>query len=90
MFTIVVDTFPMAATQPCKRCDGTGIEPDWTSIGRIMRRQRKAARKSLRTVAKRMKISPSYVSALENGLKPWRAKIQKRYLVAISEVTQVS
>jgi len=55
-----------------------------------MRRQRKAARKSLRTVAKRMKISPSYVSALENGLKPWRAKIQKRYLVAISEVTQVS
>jgi len=79
-----------ATTKCCKRCDGTGIEPDWAAIGRTMRRGRKAAHKSLREVAKRMHVSPSYVSALENGLKPWRIKIQQRYLTAIARVELVS
>ena len=51
----------------CKRCGGTGTERDSTRIGVALRNKRKAAKKSLRDVAKSVGISAAYLQQMEVG-----------------------
>ena len=64
--------------QPCRRCGGSGTEPDDRAIGAEMREKRRAAGLSLRDAAKRMGLSASYLSDLERGNRHWRADLVQR------------
>ena len=61
------------STTPCKRCNGTGDEPDQKTIGASMRSKRYAYGKSLRQVAIKMGKSAPYISDLELGRRQWNA-----------------
>lgn len=73
----------MAKRQCCKRCGGSGIEPDPIAIGAKMRAFRLAAGLSLRDVAGKMGFSPPYVSDLELGRRPWGPKATVKYREAL-------
>lgn len=62
---------------PCKRCSGSGFEPDPKTIGESMRKAREDAGLSLRQVATRMGYSAAYVSDLERGQRLF-GHVQKR------------
>lgn len=63
--------------QLCPRCHGSGkvdiVNPH------LMREARLAAGISLRTVAKRLKVTPPYISDVELGRRNVTAKILKFY-----------
>lgn len=44
---------------------------DAKEIGRMIRERREKAEMSLRSMAKWMSISPTYLSDMERGLRPW-------------------
>lgn len=47
---------------------------DWEAIGSLVRERRKKTGWSLRSMAKWMNISATYLSDLERGLRPWPLK----------------
>lgn len=51
----------------CRRCSGTGREPDARAIGTSVRRLREASGRSLRDVAEALGITASYLCDLELG-----------------------
>lgn len=71
-------------TTPCKRCNGTGTEPDRTETGKRMRALREDAGHSLRALAEEMGFSAPYISDLELGRRLWStdliAKAEKAIL----------
>ena len=67
----------------CRRCGGTGHEPDHERIGEAMRRDREAAGLTLVQIAERMGVSGSYLSDLERGKRAWHEPIRQRYLTAL-------
>ena len=58
---------------PCKRCNGTGDEPDQKVIGFSLRSKRIGYGKSLKQVAAKMGKSAPYISDLELGRRQWNA-----------------
>ncbi len=44
---------------------------DWEAIGSLVRKRRMKSDLSLRSMAKWMNISATYLSDLERGLRPW-------------------
>lgn len=56
---------------------------DEIETGKLARNARKAARLSLREVARRMKLSAPYVSDLELGRRKWNETILDRFRSAI-------
>jgi hypothetical protein len=46
-------------------------EYDWVSIGRQVRERRKSTGMSLRSAARWMSVSATYLSDLERGILPW-------------------
>lgn len=61
----------MLAKRQCRKCGGTGKELDPTGVGLEMRTARIKANVSLRDMAKRMGMSPPYLSDLELGRRDW-------------------
>jgi len=51
----------------CRRCGGTGKEPNWTRVGTVLRKRREQLGLSAREVARRAGCSVTYVSLLESG-----------------------
>lgn len=56
----------------CKRCRGSGKEPDWGALGDVVRRQRKAKGLGLREVARAVRVSASFLCDLELGRRSWQ------------------
>lgn len=65
-------------TNPCRRCAGTGHEPDWTHLGKRIRAARKEMGIGVRELARRAGCSAAYVVDLEygrrSGLKGTKAR----------------
>lgn len=70
--------------KPCQKCNGTGFEPDPTTIGQTMRKIRSESGLSLRLVAGRMGYSAAYLSDMELGRRLFGAMQQKKFKEAIS------
>lgn len=51
----------------CRRCGGTGREPNWARIGTVVRERREELGLTAREVARRAGCSATYVSLLESG-----------------------
>ncbi|KKM06149.1 hypothetical protein LCGC14_1746850 [marine sediment metagenome] len=64
----------------CHRCGGTGREPDWRGIGLRARRERESRCVSLRQMAKRVGVSPAYLSDLECANRSWQGPKARAYL----------
>lgn len=72
----------MKVSAQCPMCRGEG----WiyrAPIGRTLRAQREDAGITMRTLAKRLGISPTYLSDLENDRRRWDGKLVNRYQHAI-------
>jgi len=66
----------------CPKCNGKG----WiyrAPIGRKLREQRKDAGITMRALAKKLGISPTYLSDLENDRRGWDGRFVNRYQHAI-------
>ncbi len=64
----------------CRRCGGTGNEPDAQAIGEELRLMRQGAGVSQREMARLMGISPSYLCDLEQGLRRWDPVMQAQFM----------
>lgn len=51
----------------CRRCGGSGKEPDLRKLGQRVRSARLGKRLTLRGLAKVLDMSPAYISDIENG-----------------------
>lgn len=69
----------------CTRCSGTGLEPDDRGTGAAMRMKREQTGLTGREVARRMFVSPSYLSDLELGRRRWRTGLIDRYEKALDD-----
>lgn len=76
---------PRIYEQPCRRCAGTGIEPNPIAIGSSMRALRIKAKLSIREVARRCSLSAAYISDLELGRRSWGPKASTKYREAIAK-----
>jgi predicted transcriptional regulator len=67
-----------AAHRPeCPKCEGTGYVLDFRQIGADMRRARIRAGLSLRSVAARLHVTPSYLSDLELGRRHYTKPLRE-------------
>lgn len=73
----------MRKKPPCKRCNGTGLEPDQSETGKQMRATRTDAGKSLREVAATMGISAPYLSDMELGRRAWSSETITKFNTAL-------
>ena len=55
----------------CKRCHGSGKEPDWRALGIRVRTERVNKGLGLREVARAVRVSASFLSDLELGRRSW-------------------
>lgn len=62
----------------CSHCGGTGQEPDDKAIGEEVRRTRLKTGMSLREMAGRLEITPSYLCDLELGRRRWNVEKRQR------------
>jgi len=62
----------------CKRCNGSGAEPDHALIGRGIKDRRLAIGRTLTQVAFGMGISVPYLCLLESGTRNWRPKLEAK------------
>jgi transcriptional regulator with XRE-family HTH domain len=63
----------------CKRCGGSGLEPDHKAIGQQMRVLRHKAEMTLDDLATLMHYSKVYLSDLELGRRQWNDRLQRMY-----------
>ncbi len=56
----------------CRRCGGSGVEPDWKAVGCKARQARMNKGLSQREAAKKANVSPAYLCDLENGRRGWQ------------------
>lgn len=66
-------------TRPCLHCNGTGQEIDPFALGQTFRAKRMAAGVSLREMARRLDITPAYLSDMERGSRMLQDQYQKAY-----------
>ena len=64
----------------CRRCGGTGRERDWRGLGLQARKEREGRCVSLRQMAKRVGVSPAYLSDLECANRSWLGPKARAYL----------
>ena len=69
----------MSKTRRCRRCQGTGEEPDHVTIGANLRSSRERAGITLREMARRLGYSPPYISDRELGRRAWRPQLLRDY-----------
>jgi transcriptional regulator with XRE-family HTH domain len=68
---------------PCRRCGGSGREPDYVELGMQMRRAREKSGLTVRAVATRLGFSTAYISDLELGRRTCSPALRKRYEQAL-------
>lgn len=66
------------ATEPCPSCLGTGSVPDHARLGQQARNRRQSHDLNQSTLAKRMKISITYLSELERGRRKWNLALWRK------------
>ena len=68
--------------EPCRRCKGTGKEPDLYSFGQYVRTIRKRKKLSIKEVAELADISLGYLNRIEMGTQEckWNTPCTKRVL----------
>ena len=65
----------------CKRCRGTGREPDWKALGERVRKKRERRGIGVRELARLVKCTPAYISDLErNNRASWYGTVAQRVL----------
>lgn len=62
---------PSHAMMQCPKCRGRGVVVDPRKFGAMMREARAAKGISMRAMAKRIGISPAFLSDMELGNRPW-------------------
>lgn len=67
----------------CSHCGGCGKEFDPVAVGAHMRKLREKSKKSLREVARKLDLSPPYISDLERGNRSFTADMVSRYKEAL-------
>lgn len=72
----------------CRRCAGTGYEPDHSQVGREYRTKRERMGLSLREVSRRVGVSVAYLSDLERGHRAWNTPITERVNAAYAELSK--
>lgn len=70
---------------PCKRCNGTGAEPDQELTGQFMRAKRTDAGMSLRQLGDAIGYSAPYLSDLELGRRLWSSEMIHKAEKAITK-----
>lgn len=51
----------------CRHCKGTGQQPNWRKMGRLLRKRRVKAGVALRELARQTGMSPAHLSDMELG-----------------------
>lgn len=74
----------MKKPKSCRRCDGTGIEPERKSVGTQMKALRREAGVKQCDVAKSLRLSSAYICDLENCKRNWTPELIGRYKKAIA------
>ena len=69
----------------CRRCKGSGREPDQVETGLWFRAHRQQIGVSLRLMSKRLGISPSFLSNLEQGRRVWTEEVRNAYKAALTK-----
>lgn len=64
----------------CRRCHGTGKEPDWVTFGIKMRWKRTARKMSLQDVGAAVGCSKAYISDLERGNRGWEGDTARKVI----------
>lgn len=67
----------------CRHCEGSGKAFDRNVVGPMLREARERRQVAARSVARRMGITPSYISDLELGRRDWSPALVARYLTAL-------
>lgn len=67
----------------CDACDGTGRCMDHAATGNMWRQARLVKGVTLRSIAREMGLSASYISDLELGRRKWSTSLCQRYAVAL-------
>ena len=75
----------MTQHKTCPTCSGTGKIIDPRDEGADWRKKRKKSGLSQKDVAKKMKVSATFLSDLELGRRTWNDKHRTSFLKAISE-----
>lgn len=73
----------MNKTKSCHCCHGTGTELDHATVGAELRSLRETRGLSLEAVAKKLKLSLSYLSDLERGRRNWTEAKVARFRKAV-------
>ena len=73
----------MSKPKKCRRCKGTGREPNQAETGLWFRAHREQQGISLRVMAGRLGISPSFLSNLEQGRRVWTDRVRSAYRAAL-------
>lgn len=73
----------MKKTRKCPCCLGTGQEQQAQKVGAEMRERRLTAGLKLSWVSKKMGISISHLSYLEQGKRQWNTDLADRFLKAV-------
>ena len=64
-------TFDGHPQKACRRCYGSGLEPDHVTIGLNMRRRRLDASMTLKDLAEKLDVTKAHCSDLELGKRTW-------------------
>jgi predicted transcriptional regulator len=70
----------MSESRKCHCCKGSGEELDNSFVGKQLRINRINAGIGLRKMARRLKISPSFLSNLEKGKRTWTMSLMHKAL----------
>lgn len=70
----------MKNTIKCQKCKGAGAIENPAYVGQFFRKRREAKDIGLRELARRMKISPAYLSELEHGKRRWSKKLKNSFM----------
>jgi predicted transcriptional regulator len=70
----------------CPKCDGLGSIPDPREYGQAMRARRERAHITLRDMAGRLGITPSYLSDMELGRRSWPKKHRDRFTTLLGSL----
>lgn len=75
----------MSTKTKCPCCDGTGKELDPVKVGSEMQALRTKAMIGLRSLAKRLGLSHTYLTLLEQGKRKWTPQLVHDYLEEIGK-----
>ena len=70
----------MSRALKCHRCGGSGLEPDYRTLGKRARKARLSLGLSLREAARRIGATAAYLCDLEYGRRAWGGKKAGAYL----------